>query len=488
MDILDLLSFIYLYLPVDIFFITWLKPIFSIPLIAITLILLFSFNPHSTHIKLSPRLVIILVLVTVAISYWCMSAGLGGFTAQSADWPKHNVLLLDLINKSWPVHYTLGAHHGILSYYIGFYIIPAMMGKLFGFNFAQDIMLIWATIGIILTILQLYRYIGNVHPSRMIAIFFGIIMFGTFLYVLYGLFKVWAPQDASAVVGEWFSSKVTAQYTSVSTQLKVVFPQTIPAMLGTALLVDKLNRPEYWGQVCAPLVLYSIFSFLGLVLLICLTACIQLTMFFIRHRNTLLKKYLSSLFNYRNIFAIIISIGLFLYIGCNLFQPKPSAAMLSFTLTPWAKYPIDYIVMQASWLIWAGVLIHHNKNNLLLLSADIILLILPSFSYGAFNDFCMRVSIPALFVLNFLVIKDLILYWKKDHFYSAIILLFLILTGLGPIGGQYRQSPLPALISHKRYYNMPFKSGKSFFSSSIPVKYQYVDWHANSGLAKKIIR
>ena len=53
---------------------------------------------------------------------------------------------------------------------------------------------------------------------------------------------------------------------------------------------------------------------------------------------------------------------------------------------------------------------------------------------------------------------------------------------------QLKGNPWKNIIEDKHVYNMPFKQGPDFFSNSDNVKYQYVDWNANKGIAKLILR
>ncbi|MFK5676164.1 hypothetical protein [Ligilactobacillus sp. LYQ60] len=492
MNFLKCANFCYLYLPVVLFFIFWLKPFIAIPLVVITLVLFLSlFKIQNNKHFSSPLFWWILLITFILIIYWCASAGLGGFASQSFDWQKHNVLLQDLINKPWPVHYRYNGQNGVLAYYIGFYIIPALAGKLLGFNFAQDTMLIWATIGIALIVINLYYLYGHKRPLRLLTILFGLASFGTFIYLIYGIFRAWAPLDTStllSVLGEWFSNGLKVQYTSNTTQLVYVFTQMIPAGLCTVLFI-KDHNPSWWGIICAPLILYSTFTFIGIICLAVLTLGYDIVIKLINKQYHGILRLFRDVFSLRNILAATIALGLIAYIGCNITQPKPAVASMMFTTTPWQTHFPAFVAIQVSWLIWFVILLRREKTNPLLYASGIILFVLPFFRFGSANDFCMRVSIPALFVLNYLVIKNIIDGWHSDRFYALILTGMLIFTGMGPWAQLH--SPIPNIVTHTRSYNMPFHTGNAFFKASpggADIRYQYVDWHANRGLAKYIFK
>ena len=492
LSFLNCANFCYLYLPIVLFFVFWFKPFLSVPLVIIAVVLFISnIKGRGTKLSYSPLFGGMLLVTFLLTIYWCTSAGLGGFAHQAFDWQKHNVLLQDLIRKPWPVHYHFEGQNGVLAYYIGFYIIPALAGKLLGFNFAQDMMLIWATIGILLIVINLYHTYGQNHPFRLPVILFGIAAFGTFIYAIYGIFRAWAPQDANAVfsfMGEWFSNGLQVQYTSNTTQLAYVFTQMVPAGLCTILLI-KDHNPSQWGIFCAPLVLYSTFAFIGIIFLVVLTLGISLTIKLVQKQYHTSLALIKQIFNFRNFLALIIAVGLIAYIGCNIIQPKPSAANMQFTITPWQTYFQAFIAIQASWLIWFVILLRRERSNPMLYAAAIILFVLPFFHFGGANDFCMRVSIPALFVINYLVIKNILTNWRNERFYAVVLTGMLLLTGIGPWARLH--SPFQNLVAHTRDYNMPFHTGDAFFKASPggkDIQYQYVDWHTDKGIAKYILK
>ena len=86
----------------------------------------------------------------VFIEIMCLVRGFWDVFEQSGDWSKHNAVLHDLVEHSWPVIYT-EHEKTLLTYYLGQYMLPALLGKAFsngdvilGFNLAHMIMSFWA--------------------------------------------------------------------------------------------------------------------------------------------------------------------------------------------------------------------------------------------------------------------------------------------------------------------------------------------------------
>lgn len=479
---LDSMSLLYLYLPIIIFTISWLKPIIGFPAAAICIYLIWKcLSLEEKVLKISwkkqwPFLIVTLCIIII----WALLSGLGGYFQQSYDWQKHNVLLNDFINRSWPVHYQFSGKHGVVSYYVGEYVIPGLVGKLGGFNLAQFSLLIWIILGIYLLVLSLYQWIGKGNGWGFLLIVLALIFFAPFIYPLSGIYTTWVPQDASPMreMGEWFSKTLRIQYTSNISLLRFVFPQFVPVALSTSLWIRSRHNYQFWGIILAPIILYSTFAFLGLAFLMLLTFIFD----WVKQRR---KLYWQKIFNLENALAVVLMVVLLLYIGCNILQPKPVNEAMRFSLIDVWNHKLGFIAFQGAWLIWILLLIRHERNSELLYFASFLLFFLPFFKFGAANDLVMRVSIPALLTINFYVMKDIVLYLKKDSYYAFILIGGLIIAGAGPLWQLKNAAGNHSISSH--IYNMPFKTGNQFFRSDKNVVYQYVDW-SEKGLRKLIIR
>ena len=140
---------------------------------------------------------------------------------------------------------------------------------------------------------------------------------------------------------------------------------------------------------------------------------------------------------------------------------------------------------QASWIIWVLLLLKGERRNLLLYVDSVMLFILPFFEFGAANDLVMRVSVLALIIINFLVIKDISLNWHRDLYYASVLVGGLIIAGAGPLW-QLRNAAAHHTIHHQTY-NMPYQTIGKFFHVEKHTVYQYVDW-SQSGLRHVLIR
>ena len=480
-NIFSLVTLLYLYIPIVIFFLTWLKPLIGIPCVLISCLIIVAGSSFLKEEAISwKKLWGFLTISIVVIVAWSLLSGLGGFFQQSYDWQKHNVLLNDFINKQWPVTYDFRGKHGVVSYYIAEYILPGAIGKISNFNIAQDFLLLWLVMGLVLLVLNIYEWIGKTNGWILLLIVFGLIMFSPFIYPLSGIYGNWVPTDYHYMgdIGEWFSYDLKIQYTSNISLLRFVFPQFVPIATATILWVRNRYNYKTWGTILAPTILYSTFAFIGLGLLMFLVLIYDV----INH-NTAVNW--NKVFNIVNILAIGIAAVMLLYIAANILQPKSDYVKMKFSFIDFRAHKLGFITFQGAWLIWILLLLKYEKKNLLLYIAGALLFVLPFCEFGAANDLVMRVSIPALMVINFTVIKNIAVHFKDDHYFSYILIGALVISGAGPLA-QLRNAARVHNIHH-HVYNMPYKKGTEFFDSDPNVVYQYVDW-SNNTLRKIIIR
>jgi hypothetical protein len=144
------LTLLYLALPLVIFFIGWLKPLYA--LLAIVPILFCGWRlirewPVESHSFRWPETGFVTAFSFALAAF----VGIGGFTFQDFDWIKHNAVLFDCVNLPWPVFLADGAAKWPLVYYLAYYLPAAVVGKIAGYAAAQVALWIWSSIGLALS-------------------------------------------------------------------------------------------------------------------------------------------------------------------------------------------------------------------------------------------------------------------------------------------------------------------------------------------------
>lgn len=272
------ITLIYLLSPYIIFYFGWLKLPLSI-VASSSLCLLFyllyrqdaSLNTDRKDIIrfIFPRHKYILIFCSGAILImWISLSGLGGIGYQNSDYIKHNAILFDLVSLKWPVSFENS--HSWLVYYIGYYLPPAMAGKLFNsYDIAEKFTLIWVSIGIILSIIWWLHLVGQrlLLPVLIFIFFSGLDSLGYLL--LLGKFGLGEHLEwwSRVALGAW---DTRIWQLSSNTTLFFWAPQhAIPAWLATPIIIKALesqnNRSLDYVLVAAATLLWSPFVTIGLL-------------------------------------------------------------------------------------------------------------------------------------------------------------------------------------------------------------------------------
>ncbi len=153
---------LYLYSEVFIFILGWLAWPVAVACTALTAAALWFFwrdirhDEGECHISCATLATLTILLVAL-----CVVCGQGAFVGQDGDWEKHNAVFRDLTLRPWPVFYDNGQERAMLGYYIGTYLPPALIGKLFGsYRVAELAMLGWSALCLMLTHLMVAAWLS----------------------------------------------------------------------------------------------------------------------------------------------------------------------------------------------------------------------------------------------------------------------------------------------------------------------------------------
>ncbi|MEI8198913.1 MAG: hypothetical protein WCG21_02540 [Eubacteriales bacterium] len=410
------ISVVYIALPIFIFLAGWLRPAVAIPACIIFLVSLFLLMknhpaPISWHLTREKRLVVIVSIILLAV--WVLFSGQGGFSFQNADYQYRNAIFRDLIEKSWPVIYNYNPQNipanssiagtsnlAVLTYYIAFWLPGALFGKLFGWYAGNAFLYFWSLLGIVLIVYYLFRTLRNTSVwSVVILIFFsGLDILG---YVIISG-KYPGPIDHI----EWWSG---FQYSSNTTLLFWVFNQTITIWLAILLILNLKNTRSLFF-LYAMLLLHGPFPFLGMLPIV-LWKAYQGYPLTIPTEDTERKNpvfvFLLWFWNgvrralsFENVFGgISVLLIIYLYLSNNMSAGKTGTNNFSF------NYCVFVFFEGGMYLLFLYV--DHHRKPLYWISL-ISLLLIPFFKVGSSQDFCMRVSIPALFMVQILIQQTLL--------------------------------------------------------------------------------
>ena len=353
-------------------------------------------------------------VVTFAIAIVCIVLGYGGIFPQASDWFKHNAILHDLINKSWPVYYT-EAEESMLTYYLGQYLVPALIGKFImcisgsnasvSFNVTEAVMALWGFCGIILVYLNLVRItVANTTKKQfrlgIVLIFFS----GALPLAQVVCNDIFGAGMDSLGSHHWLllTNGLRLQYRSNLVMLRWVSPQVVVVWLIVALFMENSRKFEHYVVLLLPILLYGAFSVVMVFSCAVIIAVYELIVN--KERISVLKK----IFSLSNItVALTLGIVLFTYFLGYIQVEKPEYLNFHSVELNVQKVFAIFIFDFFMFGIYSICVFKEQKRNVLYYAVNVMLLAIPFFVMGIYNDWVMGTSIPGLFIIMVFVLQTL---------------------------------------------------------------------------------
>lgn len=401
---------------------------------------------------------------------WTFLGGMNGFWYQSSDYSVRNAVLRDLTTHSWPVIYQNG--NTALVYYIGHWLPAAVIGKIsyaifhsmqFTWLSARIALWVWSSIGLtILSLLLIFHVQADNRKKRIMAIlimvfFSGMDIVGTLLEqkLAYNL-------SADVLHLEWWSPKYW-QYSSITTCLYWVFNQAITPWIVTLLiLIDP--EPRYYILYISACMISAPMPAVGLSFVI-IGKEIPALVNAIRTHNITAR--LKSIFSVSNMLMLLTCIPIMVfYLLCSSttgdIEAKTTITGNSSIIRTMIQFGIFYILEAGIILI---VLWPDYKKDPLFYTVGLSLLIMPFIRVGQGTDFCMRGSIPAVFLLMVFSVKRLMATTRdgikeKSIFqrrYLTIALIIILTVG----------AVTPAVEIYRGFYNVISKGNVKLTSDDL---------------------
>ena len=353
--------------------------------------------------------------IGIMVLFWCILGGHGGFLYQSSDWNARNAILRDLITYDWPTVYENG---NALCYYFGFWLVPALFGKLclwmnFGFEGAWIVaniaLLLWAAAGVFLAVMLFLQLVKSSNRKAIIAsvvifVFFsgmdivGLLLTGDLAIIETRLFDM--------IHIEWWAGLY--QFSSFTTQLFWVFNQAVPAWIATLLILStaKVSNDIFIGTLSAflcPLPTMGLL-FIGIAKLID------------EARGEGICRTIRMVLSLQNLASLIplIAIALFLILNqrATLAAPVAGESTLLFHIFIGGFTVKRILKLIVFFMLECGILLlilfPSEKKNPYWWSALILCMVANVVRMGPSSDFAMRASIPGLMVLAVMIAKHLV--------------------------------------------------------------------------------
>lgn len=426
-NMLLVFSLIYLVIPCIIFSLFFIKNSIAVILLPV---LLYPFvelvRERSETYKLKKHN-ILFIFIFIFSFIFASIFGVGYFGFQTGDHDKNEMIFKELINNDWPVVFNdFQVSNQILSYPLGFFLAPALIGKVFGWEVGNISLYLNHAIGIFLVFLWIIKII-NRRGAVVFFIFFGgwdiagELLFNRFDFVF-------------GTHIEWWTTHTFLQYSSFTTVLAWSAQHFASQFLGVCIIYYLIHKKKYnyiifTGSIIA---FWSHFTLLGYASFIPLL---------LRERERIKLMFFSV-----NNFVIIFLIVVFLYYTSKDGQLIPHGFLWNswdakdFAARFFSFYVFEFLLLSIFLFINRKEL--NENDSILLMSCIVLLSVLPLYRAGWSNDFSMRGSGPALFILYLISMKQLFsLYQKRKH--SALVLVLILLIGwFSGLSELYRQFKL----------------------------------------------
>lgn len=436
------ITYAYIMVPFFIFAIGWFGKRFWIPIILILAVCYWKAVKESDKFwipEFSKDNMIKILFIIFVVFLWVYYSGIGRLVFQNTDHNCRNAIYEVLVRSDWPIYnydvkpelVSEGVNATSLIYYIGFWLPSAVIGKAFGIDAGYGFQVFWAILGILLV----YYFLCTrkkqllVWPLAVLIFFSGLDIVGR--YLMWGNSPDIPPMEHL----EWWVTPY--QYSSMTTQLFWVFNQAIPAWLCTVVaFMQKNNRSIVLILACC--MLSGTFPFIGLLALVLFwmfdrkypvsgtTAAEKIKAYIFQ--------FVRDSFTFQNLFGGgIIGIFSFLYLRANIaggsFMQQSSFGL------PYnnhlAKY-LPFVLLEVG--VYFLVLFKYNRTNKLYWFLLVNLLVIPPIKVGNSGDFCMRVSIPALFMLMLLTIDGIMrARQEKNKYILCAVITLLVIGSITPI-------------------------------------------------------
>ena len=430
-----LLSLIFLSLPVMIFLGGMVKLYISIPLILAWMTFTFlayrEYSQDASFIKckrFTPAFIFLVCLVAIVIF------GVGEFMWSDDDHKVRYAILNDLINYRWPIIYDFnsqqnpavkeffGSGSAAFVYYYVFWMVPAVIGKLFGLMAARVALVIWSAIGLSLV----FTGMGFISGKLQKRAFYLLIFFGG-LDIVALMIKI-QMGDPNALLELWNEPLIVHGNFA---QLMNVFNQTIPCWL-IGLFVFKNDFKKSLGFWGALMFCYSPWATIGLVpLALARLFCDEgLTKKF----NIKNARYILSVNNILPEIIALIIMGSYYMASSGAMTEKEAMGNGDNSLAGIIISILLYIVVEFG--VWMALLYKANKASIFYWVILLEMLVLPVVIPTRIYDFFWRGSLVPMWFIVLMLTKSISkLNLKKYRDLSRVSLLTILLIVVVSFGG-----------------------------------------------------
>ena len=263
------LTLAYLLSPSLVFLLTWCRPMIGVPVAVAVLSAFYRFcrkdNLGPPRLRLTSGTWLLIIGMALG---WTLLAGVGGFVWQASDYEKHNLAFHDLVTRAWPVTYATGGQTYYFCYGSGYYLVPALVARVFSAAALPGATLVWGGVGVGLFFYWLATFSHSAKRTVAIVLVFAATeaIWHIFLHVMKS--PHFAPAGQT-LVDNFERLGVSSDYSDCFSALQFRPQHVLAAWLGTTVLYEFFwvrRSPRGAGLAWAACVFWSPLTCLGLLL------------------------------------------------------------------------------------------------------------------------------------------------------------------------------------------------------------------------------
>jgi hypothetical protein len=247
---LTVLTLLYIILPTYFFLFSWVNGNYAVLcIIALTAALVFSIYklPDENRKIQSPVFSLPFTLFSSSLISLlvCYFSEFGGFNYQSYDYQAHNFKFNLLATQPLPLHDRQRDIY--MCYYLGYYIVPSLLGKITSIYFVKTFAFLWTWIGLSLSFSWIQIRLKHLENKQRLLICLLLVVGSYVSALLPALNKLSSGmlsfQNNAILINGKF---VLNQLPVLSKSLSEAPQHTLPAVLGTCFLLSAITDTRYF--------------------------------------------------------------------------------------------------------------------------------------------------------------------------------------------------------------------------------------------------
>jgi hypothetical protein len=425
------LAYAYLTLPAVVFLVGWLEwwwLVLALAALGVGFWRLWLRAPKVWVPRWNRRTLVVAAVVGVFLMLGAAFSGVGGLSFQHGDHAWRNAIFEMLVIEPWPVVMTSRAGEIALTYYFGFWLPAALVGKAFGLAVGWIALLAWTGLGLavfaclVMSLLERFA----VWPVVVFAFFGGLDA------VQKG---IWNRLDDFVVPNssiEFLDQHHLYAFTAFGDQLTTVFNQAIPAWVLTALIFAQRDGRSIVA-LCALASIQCPLPVLGAGVIAVAWVIGQPREGLGGGANRLWARTRAAAREAVSLQSVLIGvIGLAVF--GSFFASSLNVGVLALQLPQsWTDVARLVVFWVFEFGIMLGLVDARLRHTALWWATLAIMLILPLTRFGAWNDLAMRAVIPAQVALFLMVCWTLAAVKRPWRSLQAAALAVVLLAGSGSV-------------------------------------------------------